>query len=401
MTSDTDIPAGRATRGPEAATDFDAGPVDIATIEAARAALGDLIVETPVLRWQGREIDALVPPGTEVVLKLELMQRAGSFKARGALLNVMALDAAARARGVTAVSAGNHAIATSYAAWRLGVDAKVVMMKTASPFRVDACRAYGAEVVLAEDVQAAFAQVHDLVEGEGRTLVHPFEGPRTALGTATMGLEFLGQAPGLDAVVIPIGGGGLSAGASAAILLALAAGMDPGQQVLLPDPGYACNRPFVTARGGIPVALPVSAENAFQPTAREVASAWGEETRAVLLASPANPTGTCLAPEQLAAIMDVVRARGGLVIMDEIYAQIVFDPGAPSAAAAFPDVVVINSFSKYFAMTGWRLGWMVVPEAWIEPVRRLAQNLFVAPSTPAQSAALAAFEPYTGARLQA
>ncbi|MBS3800454.1 MAG: aminotransferase class I/II-fold pyridoxal phosphate-dependent enzyme, partial [Thioalkalivibrio sp.] len=164
----------------------------------------------------------------------------------------------------------------------------------------------------------------------------------------------------------------VTAGASAAILLALAAGMDPGQQVLLPDPGYACNRPFVTARGGIPVALPVSAENAFQPTAREVASAWGEETRAVLLASPANPTGTCLAPEQLAAIMDVVRARGGLVIMDEIYAQIVFDPGAPSAAAAFPDVVVINSFSKYFAMTGWRLGWMVVPEAWIEPVRRLA-----------------------------
>jgi threonine dehydratase len=231
MTSDTDIPAGRATRGPEVATDFDAGPVDIATIEAARAALGDLIVETPVLRWQGREIDALVPPGTEVVLKLELMQRAGSFKARGALLNVMALDAAARARGVTAVSAGNHAIATSYAAWRLGVDAKVVMMKTASPFRVDACRAYGAEVVLAEDVQAAFAQVHDLVEGEGRTLVHPFEGPRTALGTATMGLEFLGQAPGLDAVVIPIGGGGLSAGASAAIKLA-----DPSIEVIGVEP---------------------------------------------------------------------------------------------------------------------------------------------------------------------
>lgn len=193
----------------------------------------------------------------------------------------------------------------------------------------------------------------------------------------------------------------ITAGASAAILLALAAGVDPGQEVLLPDPGYACNRQFVAARGGVPVALPVSAKNAFQPTAREVASAWGEETRAVLLGSPANPTGTCLVPEQLAAIMEVVRARGGLVIMDEIYAQIVFDSGMPSAAAAFPDVVVINSFSKYFAMTGWRLGWMVVPEAWIEPARRLAQNLFVAPSTPAQSAALAAFEPDTEARLQA
>lgn len=224
-------PSARGAAAEAAAADFDAGPVDLKTVEAARAALGDLVVETPVLHWQGREIDALTAPGTEVVLKLELMQRAGSFKARGALLNVMALDEAARARGVTAVSAGNHAIATAYAAWRLGVDAKVVMMKAASPFRIEACRAYGADVVLADDVQAAFAEVHDLVESEGRTLIHPFEGARTALGTATMGLEFMRQAPGLDAVIVPIGGGGLSAGASSAIKL-----VDPAIEVFGVEP---------------------------------------------------------------------------------------------------------------------------------------------------------------------
>ncbi|WP_026289145.1 aminotransferase class I/II-fold pyridoxal phosphate-dependent enzyme [Thioalkalivibrio sp. ALMg11] len=192
----------------------------------------------------------------------------------------------------------------------------------------------------------------------------------------------------------------ITAGASAAILLALAAGVNPGEEVLLPDPGYACNRQFVAARGAPPVGLPVQAEHAFQPTAESIAAAWGANTRAVLLGSPANPTGTCLSRDRLAAIVEVVRERGGLVIMDEIYAQIVFDTPEPSAAADFPDVVVINSFSKYFAMTGWRLGWMVVPETWVDPVRRLAQNLFVAPASMAQTAALAAFAPETEALLQ-
>ncbi|WP_019571387.1 aminotransferase class I/II-fold pyridoxal phosphate-dependent enzyme [Thioalkalivibrio sp. ALMg3] len=192
----------------------------------------------------------------------------------------------------------------------------------------------------------------------------------------------------------------ITAGASAAILLALAAGVNPGEEVLLPDPGYACNRQFVAARGATPVGLPVQAEHAFQPTAESIAAAWSAHTRAVLLGSPANPTGTCLSRDRLAAIVEVVRERGGLVIMDEIYAQIVFDTPEPSAAAGFPDVVVINSFSKYFAMTGWRLGWMVVPETWVNPVRRLAQNLFVAPASMAQTAALAAFAPETEALLQ-
>ncbi|PYG00777.1 aspartate/methionine/tyrosine aminotransferase [Thioalkalivibrio sp. ALE21] len=192
----------------------------------------------------------------------------------------------------------------------------------------------------------------------------------------------------------------VTSGASAAILLALAAGVNPGEGVLLPDPGYACNRQFVAARGARPRPLVVSAEDAWQPTAAAVAAAWSDTTRAVLLASPANPTGTCLSRGTLAEIVAVVEARGGLVIMDEIYGQLVFGEPERSAAALHPNVVVINSFSKYFAMTGWRLGWMVVPPSWVDPVRRLAQNLFVAPSSVAQAAAMFAFEPDTEAELQ-
>ncbi len=192
----------------------------------------------------------------------------------------------------------------------------------------------------------------------------------------------------------------VTSGASAAILLALAAGTDAGDAVLLPDPGYACNRQFVTALGGRPVPVAVPPESGFQPTAAQIAAAWRPDTRAVMLASPANPTGTLLAPEELVAIAEIVRERNGVLIMDEIYGRLVFDRVAETALSRVPDAVIVNSFSKYYAMTGWRLGWMVVPEDWVEPVRRLAQNLFVAPPTVAQVAALAAFEPETEALLQ-
>ena len=192
----------------------------------------------------------------------------------------------------------------------------------------------------------------------------------------------------------------VTSGASAAILLALAAGTDAGDTVLLPDPGYACNRQFVTALGGRPVPVPVPAESGFQPTAAQIAAAWRPETRAVMLASPANPTGTLLRSGELIAIAEVVRERNGVLIMDEIYGRLIFDQAPETALSKVPDAVVVNSFSKYYAMTGWRLGWMVVPEGWVEPLRRLAQNLFVAPPTVAQVAALAAFEPGTEALLQ-
>lgn len=189
----------------------------LAEIEAARDRLGDRILTTPVHVWRGPEIAEAVGGGTEVVLKLELWQHTGTFKPRGALTVMQGLDEAALARGVTAVSAGNHAIAVAYAARILGTSAKVVMIKTASPIRMAMCRRYGAEIVLADDVQSAFEKVKEVEAAEGRSFVHPFEGPKTALGTATLGLEFIRQAPDLDAVIVAIGGGGLAAGASAAI----------------------------------------------------------------------------------------------------------------------------------------------------------------------------------------
>lgn len=191
--------------------------VTIERIRAARARLGDLVRETPVWRWLGPDIEQAVGDETQVILKLELFQHTGSFKPRGALTVMLDLDRAALSRGVTAVSAGNHAIAVAYAASLLDTSAKVVMPRTASPLRVARCRALDADVVLVDDLKQAFARVAQIQEEEGRFLVHPFEGPLTALGTATLGLEFATQAPDLDAVIIPIGGGGLAAGAAAAI----------------------------------------------------------------------------------------------------------------------------------------------------------------------------------------
>lgn len=203
-----------ATRDPG-----DTSPPTLDDIRAARARLGDRIRQTPVWPWRGREIDAAVGAGTEVFAKLELLQYAGTFKPRGALLNMLALSAAELDRGVTAVSAGNHAIAVAFAALKLAADAKVVMIKTANPARVAACRAYGAELVMADDAHSAFDRVREIEAAEGRAFIHPFEGENTVLGTATVGLELGDEVPGLDAVIIPIGGGGLCAGVATAIKL--------------------------------------------------------------------------------------------------------------------------------------------------------------------------------------
>ena len=188
------------------------------TIRELRERLAPYLLTTPIWPWASRDLAAaLGNDGTQVVLKLELFQHTGSFKPRGALAVMLDLDAPALGRGVTAVSAGNHAIAVAFAAHLLGTTAKVVMPRTANPFRVARCRGYGAEVVLVDDVQAAFRHVEEIEREEGRTLVHPYEGYRTALGTATIGLEWLEQAPDLDAVIIPVGGGGLCAGIAAAV----------------------------------------------------------------------------------------------------------------------------------------------------------------------------------------
>lgn len=188
-------------------------------LAAARRRLGDLVLETPAWTWRGREIVERTSPRTDVVLKLELFQHSGTFKPRGALINMLALSADELRRGVTAVSAGNHAMAVGYAARTLDTSAKVVMPRTANPARIEGCRAYGAEVVLVADVHAAFEEVERIEREEHRTFVHPFEGRNTILGTGTLGWELARQAPDLDAVIVPIGGGGLCAGVATAIKL--------------------------------------------------------------------------------------------------------------------------------------------------------------------------------------
>ncbi|HET7569876.1 MAG TPA: threonine/serine dehydratase [Gammaproteobacteria bacterium] len=189
----------------------------VTDIEAAREHLGERVRHTPVWQWRGSAIEKAVGADTELFLKMELFQYGGTFKPRGALLNGMALSDEAKRRGVTAVSAGNHAIATAFAARALGTDAKVVMPKTANPARVALCRAYGAEVVLVDDVKLAFDAVKRIEREEGRTFIHPFEGELTALGTATVGYEWCNQVENLDAVIVPIGGGGLCAGIATAV----------------------------------------------------------------------------------------------------------------------------------------------------------------------------------------
>jgi aspartate/methionine/tyrosine aminotransferase len=185
----------------------------------------------------------------------------------------------------------------------------------------------------------------------------------------------------------------VTAGASGALLLACAALVNGGDEVLMPDPCYPCNRNIVLTFDGVVNSIPCDAEQKFQLTAAAVAAHWGLRSRGICIASPSNPTGTSIASSELAGIMDFVRRKGGFVIVDEIYQGLSYDTPAHTALALDQDIIVINSFSKYFDMTGWRLGWMVVPEYLAPAFEKLAQNLFICASSVAQHAALACFTP--------
>ena len=185
----------------------------------------------------------------------------------------------------------------------------------------------------------------------------------------------------------------VTAGASAALQLACLALFEAGDEVLMPDPSYPCNRHFVAAAGATARLLPASADARFQLDAVGVCAHWNARTRGVLLASPSNPTGTSIARSEMAAIADAVRARGGVTLVDEIYLGLSYDKAfGHSALEHGEDIISINSFSKYFSMTGWRLGWMVLPTELVAPVEKLAQNLYICASTVAQQAALACFD---------
>ena len=185
----------------------------------------------------------------------------------------------------------------------------------------------------------------------------------------------------------------VTAGASAALQLACLALIEAGDEILMPDPSYPCNRHFVSAADGQAVLVPTTAAERYQLSAAKVQEHWGAKTRGVLLASPSNPTGTSIHPDELRRIHSFVSGKGGITLLDEIYLGLSYEETFGHTGLGLDDQVIsINSFSKYFNMTGWRLGWMVVPEALVPVVERLAQNLFICPSAVAQHAALACFE---------
>ena len=192
--------------------------------------------------------------------------------------------------------------------------------------------------------------------------------------------------PGYERVLV-------TPGSSGALQIVFAAIVDAGDEVLMADPNYPCNSNFVRLYGGCPVGVPVDASTNYQLTAELVERNWTARTRAVLVTSPCNPTGTVIEPKEMQRIVQVTEQRGGVVVSDEIYHGLVYDADCVSALAYSPNVFIINSFSKYYGMTGWRLGWLIAPRQYINELTKLAQNLFISPSAPAQYAALSAFDP--------
>jgi len=193
----------------------------------------------------------------------------------------------------------------------------------------------------------------------------------------------------------------ITPGASGALLLALGVLVDPGDEVLMADPGYPCNRHFARLLEGRAHAVAVGPDSDYQLTPDLVRAHWRDATVAALVASPSNPTGTLVGSESLAGMAGLAAERGGRLIVDEIYHGLVYDSDTHTALSASDELFVINSFSKYFCMTGWRLGWLVAPEAYVRELDKLAQNIFLAASTVSQHAALAAFEPETRVILDA
>jgi aspartate/methionine/tyrosine aminotransferase len=192
----------------------------------------------------------------------------------------------------------------------------------------------------------------------------------------------------------------VTAGSSAALLLVLALLVDRDDRILLPDPAYPCNRHFVRVLEGNPVNIPVGPESNYQLTAELIERNWAARTRGALIASPSNPTGTVVPHDEMRRIVAAVARLGGRLIVDEIYLGLTYGEQPRSVLEMTGDAFVISSFSKYFNMTGWRLGWVVAPERHVRDLEKLAQNLYISPATPSQLAALACFEPATVAILE-
>lgn len=266
--------------------------------------------------------------------------------------------------------------------------------------RAQALEAAGRRVVHMEIGEPDFTAPEEVVEAGVRAL----RDGRTAY-TATLGLPALREAiaahyarafgAALDPARVAV-----TAGASGGLLLALALYIDPGDEVLVPDPGYPGYRHFVRAFEGVPRPLALAPQSDYQPTLEGVRRAWNARTKALVLGSPSNPTGTVADAAELVRIAQFVAERGGVLIADEIYQGLVYG-SAPVTALGLPgEIVLVNSFSKYFCMTGWRLGWVVLPAARVRDFEKLAQHFFICAPSAAQYAALAAFTPGTLAVLE-
>ena len=261
--------------------------------------------------------------------------------------------------------------------------------------RARALQAAGRDIVHMEVGEPNFSTPDPIIEAgrqalaDGLTHYTPSLG-LPALREAVAGFYQQRYGVGIDPARVLI-----TPGASGALQLLLGVLVNPGDKVLMADPGYPCNRHFVSLYGGEPLALPVGPESGYQLTAALVEQHWQPGTVAVMLSSPSNPTGTLVPPAELQAIHRFVQGQGAQLLVDEIYHGLVYGQRPMTAAALSPAVMVVNSFSKYFGMTGWRLGWCIAPPDYIPHLDRLAQNLFLAASTPAKYAALAAFQPAT------
>ena len=260
--------------------------------------------------------------------------------------------------------------------------------------------ARGHDVVHLEIGEPDFRTPAPVVEAAKRALDREPMFYTSALGLAKLREAIAGFYAQHYGVTVDPGRVVVTAGSSAALLLAFGVLLDAGDEVLLSDPSYPCNRHFVRTLGAVPKAVPVGADTAYQLTAALAARNWSERTRLVMVGSPSNPTGTLVPPEEISKLAALTREKRATLLVDEIYHALTYGIDARTAAEAGEDVLVVNSFSKYFQMTGWRLGWMLAPKALVRRIETLAQNLFISPSTLAQHAALACFAPETIAILE-
>lgn len=253
-------------------------------------------------------------------------------------------------------------------------------------------QAAGADIISLGIGEPDFTAPEPVLEALARAARDGRSGYTPALGTTALReaiaryyAEHLGAAVDPSRVIV-------TQGASGALMLAALALINPGDEILMPDPCYPANRNFISSAGGSARLIPCHAEQRYQLSAESVAKHWGDRTRGILVASPSNPTGTSIPPAALSPLLQAVRERGGVSIMDEIYLGLSYEHAPRSALALDDNLIVLNSFSKYFHMTGWRLGWMIVPAPLVPIIEKIAANLVICPPALSQHAALACFE---------